>query len=118
MTDRDHLSACNLAHCLCCRELAAYSVLLANSGEGDDYYYLPNQFTRAVQGTFQDDVRQVPFCRRCMRFLEDQLRATISSLKDQSIKFPNRTPNKIVDNSPRAVRARLESLGREKSGRE
>jgi hypothetical protein len=80
---RPELVGLGLGECVCCGIPAEYTIMLA----GDrGHYYIPNQITRAVEGTRFACIKQVPFCRHCMREIEDNLRATIQALIDQGIK--------------------------------
>ena len=48
-------------------------------------YYIPNYKTRHFIGKGQMDVTKiVPFCRTCMRTVEDNLRATILYLQAEN----------------------------------
>ena len=71
-----------MSKCLCCKEEAVYSVLLAEGPNGDRgngiRYYIPNQSVReSPEGT----VKEIWFCHSCMRAVEDNMRATIAYLQ-------------------------------------
>lgn len=66
--------------CKCCGDPGVYNILLA-IGPGSDWIserlYLPNQDARLVGEVLQE----VWFCRRCMRIIEDNFRATVIYLQ-------------------------------------
>lgn len=73
--------------CTCCSESAEYSIQVAEGSEmnGDIRYYLPNQGFRDVScemhEALQDVLAELPFCRTCMRAVEDNFRNTIERLQ-------------------------------------
>ena len=66
--------------CVCCRKSSKYSVLLAIDDVRPLRYYLPNQLVREDPA----DMIEVPFCHKCMRAIEDNLRATIMYLSSEA----------------------------------
>jgi hypothetical protein len=71
-------------NCICCGRQAAYTILIAIGPEADsstERFYLPNQHVRAAQGAGLDPVEARPFCKPCMRAVEDAFRAAISGLQ-------------------------------------
>lgn len=77
--------------CVCCGEPARYTVEMAIDCDWDDNekYLLPNQAARDREAG-HDDVREVPFCRACMRPVEDAVRATIRDLQFKNRRLPTR----------------------------
>lgn len=70
--------------CVACDGDGHYTILLAVGIEGESdnaRYYLPNQSAREEHGSGMDPVKQVTFCRHCMRELEDGLRGTIARIQ-------------------------------------
>lgn len=69
--------------CHCCDEEADYSIKVAigpNGSDGSERIYLPNQSVRESR----DELEEMWFCHDCMRFIEDNFRATISYLKEEN----------------------------------
>ena len=76
--DPKHLS------CMCCGRQAAYTILVAVGPEADsstERLFLPNQHVRAAQGAGNDPVQARPFCKPCIRAVEDAFRAAISGFQ-------------------------------------
>ena len=98
-------------HCVCCGEPAEYSLLLVATGD-DEFrltkYNISGQFFTSGGLCFRrgdaSHSESVPFCCRCVDFIDGQLRATISLLKEQSKKFGR---ERI-----KSTRERLDQLGR------
>jgi hypothetical protein len=68
--------------CVCCGKPGQFSIILAvgpNNVGDKPRYYIPNQMVR--QDTMAD--AEVLFCHRCMRMIEDNLRATIMYLQSE-----------------------------------
>jgi hypothetical protein len=73
--------------CICCGKTAKYSVQLAVGAHAKRLvalprYYLPNQHARNPD--FPSVVDQIYFCKKCMRSVEDTLRATILYLQAEN----------------------------------
>lgn len=71
-------------NCVCCGRQAAYTILVAidsDADSGKERFFLPNQHVRAAQGSGLDPVEARPFCKPCMRAVEDAFRAAISGLQ-------------------------------------
>ena len=78
-----------LGTCVCCGKPGKQSIVLAvgpNRRLVDvGRYYIPNYNTRHFMGKGQMDVTKiVPFCRTCMRTVEDNMRATILYLQAEN----------------------------------
>lgn len=70
--------------CICCGKTAKYSIELAEGTQASRLlaiprYYLPNQHARNPM--FPSVIEKIHFCRKCMRSVEDALRATILYLQ-------------------------------------
>lgn len=61
----------NGKRCYCCQKAAEVSVQLVDQ---DGRIYIPNQMVRKLGHAC---LREIWFCRPCMRVIEDALRATI-----------------------------------------
>lgn len=65
--------------CLACKAVPSkYTILLCVS---DERVYLPNQHVRAQPDGL---ILEVPFCVRCMKKIENNLRATILYLQSEA----------------------------------
>jgi|GEM_PF-4143269 len=72
--------------CATCRQPPRFTLLLTVSSDGDTgdaIFHLPNQRVREMQGTSFDNTRQVPFCHKCVREVEGNLRRTINTLAEK-----------------------------------
>jgi hypothetical protein len=47
-------------------------------------YYIPNEGVREQMGTSMDVSKTVPFCGKCMRVVEDNMRATVMYLQAEN----------------------------------
>jgi hypothetical protein len=76
-----------LGKCVCCEKPGKFSIVLAIGPQGKKdvqipRYYIPNQSVRQVEDEGLPPVtNEVPFCGKCMRAVEDSLRATILNLQ-------------------------------------
>ena len=78
----------DLGSCIGCGAKARCTIELAVGPDGksdDARYYIPNDFVRESP---IDDVHEVPFCRDCMRQIEDNVRATIRYLQHENEESP------------------------------
>lgn len=78
--------------CVACDGPGHYTVLLAVGLSMDDdnaRYFIPNQHAREEQGSGMDPVRQVTFCRTCMREIEGAMRGTIARLQEENDVTPS-----------------------------
>ena len=87
-----------LGTCVCCGKPGKQSIVLAVGPNhkpvdiGRDY--IPNYNVRHFVGKGQMDVTKiVPFCRTCMRTVEDNLRATILYLQARMGSWRLKTPS-------------------------
>ena len=74
----------DVGSCVGCGEKGRYTIELAVGPDGkndDARYYIPNDFVRESS---MDNVHLVPFCRDCMRQIEDNFRATIRYLQHEN----------------------------------
>ena len=75
--------------CICCNSEGKFSILLTEGTYGDQNIrmkrlYLPNQNVRESSDEHPDLIKEVWFCHKCMRKVEDNLRATILYLKAEN----------------------------------
>jgi len=73
--------------CICCGQRSEYSIQLAVGTQANRLlamprYYLPNQHARNPE--FPPTVDEINFCKKCMRSVEDSLRATILYLQAEN----------------------------------
>jgi hypothetical protein len=73
--------------CICCGKPSKYSVQLAEGSQAKRLlavprYYLPNQHARNPK--FPATMEEIHFCKKCMRSVEDALRATILYLQAEN----------------------------------
>ena len=73
--------------CICCGKPSKYSVHLAEGSQANTLlavprYYLPNQHARDPK--FPAVIEEINFCKKCMRAVEDSLRATILYLQAEN----------------------------------
>jgi hypothetical protein len=73
--------------CTCCGKPSKYSIQLAMGTHAKRLvalprYYLPNQHARDPK--FPTVIEEIPFCKKCMRSVEDTLRATILYLQAEN----------------------------------
>ena len=68
-----------MTNCVGCGSPGKFSIMLAVALNPDDsiHYHLPNQIAR----NHHSDIREVWFCKKCMRYVEDNLRASILYLQ-------------------------------------
>lgn len=73
--------------CITCGGDGHYTILLAigpSAEDGNARYFIPNQHAREEQGSPLDPVKQVTFCRPCMREIEGAMRGTIARLHEEN----------------------------------
>ncbi len=73
--------------CICCGKTGKYSIELAEGSQASRLlatprYYLPNQHARNPK--FPNVIEKIHFCTKCMRSIEDALRATILYLQAEN----------------------------------
>jgi hypothetical protein len=73
--------------CVCCGKDSKYSIRLAEGPQASDLvdlprYYLPNMGAR--DPAHPADLREIYFCKECMRPVEDAVRATILYLQAEN----------------------------------
>jgi hypothetical protein len=73
--------------CICCGKPSKYSIQLAEGTQAKRLlaiprYYLPNQHARDPK--FPTVTEEIHFCKKCMRAVEDALRATILYLQAEN----------------------------------
>ena len=73
--------------CICCDKPGASSIIVAagiHANGSIDRLYLPNQSVRAALESGMDGtMHELWLCRPCMRFVEDNFRASIAYLKSE-----------------------------------
>ncbi|OAF14565.1 hypothetical protein AXW67_17610 [Bradyrhizobium neotropicale] len=73
-----------MQQCTCCAAPGQFSILVA-AGPGepplDPRYYLPNQMVRSMANDLGEQIKELWFCKSCIRKVEDNFRATILSLR-------------------------------------
>jgi hypothetical protein len=74
--------------CTGCGKSAEYSILLSEGSHGNANkeirYYIPNQAVREESKKHKQLISEVWFCRKCMRVIEDNFRATVLYLQVES----------------------------------
>lgn len=86
------MSKAETHNCICCNQEALSSILLALGHSGSQKnktprWYLPNQ---VVRNKSLDNIQEVWFCEKCMREVEDSVRARILYLQtENNILAPN-----------------------------
>lgn len=87
--------------CVGCGEPGRFSVVLAIGPQGHadlhiPRYYIPNQnVRRAGDEGFPRTTEEVPFCEKCMRAIENNLRATILGIQADNdlLSVSHKNPN-------------------------
>lgn len=69
-----------MSKCACCKNESTLSIQLV---EWSGRYYIPNQ---NVRNASTGDIKDIWFCKKCMRSIEDNLRATILYLQHENKK--------------------------------
>jgi hypothetical protein len=78
--------------CTACGGDGHYTVLLAvgpHADRDDVRYFIPNQAAREEQGSGLDPVKQITFCKSCMREIEGAMRGTIARLQEENSVTPS-----------------------------
>jgi len=68
--------------CYSCPNNAKYSILLFEYNE-NNYLYIPNQFSRSNK--LLPKPKEIWFCIKCMREIEDNFQKTVSRLQSESL---------------------------------